>query len=111
MKVFVGVFLCAMGLYACGDAGEPGVPRAVQACNDICNLPDQCFEELGVPVQGSDCVSSCEAQIDVVGVDCIVAITDTIDCLGTCDVDALTQEELLACQDAALAIGPACDDA
>lgn len=95
--------VCAALLLGCGGTS------AGEACNEICSLPDQCFQELGVPIDRGDCFDACRSQIDQVGVGCINAITATIDCLGTCDVDALTNEELLACQDQALEIGPACD--
>ena len=74
----------------------------------MCGWPDECFVQLGVPVQGAECMQSCEAQADLVGVDCISAISDTIACLGTCDVESLTQEQALACQDEAQAISDAC---
>ena len=54
-------------------------------------------------------MQACEAQIELVGVDCIAAISDTIACLPTCDVDSLTNEQLLACQDEALRVGQTCD--
>jgi hypothetical protein len=79
------------------------------SCGEFCSLPDECFPELGVPVQGGDCMQSCEAQIELVGVDCISAIFGTIACLGTCDFELLTNEDVLACQNEALAIESACD--
>lgn len=65
--------------------------------------------ELGVPIQGADCVQSCQAQVDIVGVDCVNAISSTIACLGTCDVQSITQQQALACQNEAEAISVACD--
>jgi len=54
-------------------------------------------------------MEACEAQIELVGVDCVNAISDTIACLPTCDLDLLTNEQLLACQDEALRIDQACN--
>jgi len=54
-------------------------------------------------------VQICEAQVEVVGIGCVSAISSTIACLGTCDVESLTQAELLACQDEALKIESACE--
>ena len=56
-----------------------------------------------------DCVQTCEAQSGLVGIACISAINSTIECLGTCDVESLTVEQQLACQDEAQAISAACD--
>ena len=72
-------------------------------------MPDECFAELGFPVQGSECMQVCKAQVDVVGVDCVNAISTTIACLKTCDFESLTNEDVLACQDEALGIESACD--
>ncbi len=88
----------------CGDARS-----ASQACGELCTVPDECFVQLGIPVPDGDCMQACEAQIELVGVDCVYAISDTIACLPTCDVEALTNEQLLACQDEALGISQACD--
>ena len=93
-----------------GELGSRAEARlASQVCDEICGWPDECFTQLGIPVQGGDCVQTCEAQVDVVGVACISAISSTIACLGTCDVQSLTEAELLDCQDEALAIESACD--
>ncbi len=75
----------------------------------FCGWPDECFTSLGVPVQDADCVPSCEASIDVVGLDCMSAILTTIDCLGTCDVQSITNEQALACQEQAQALTIACE--
>jgi hypothetical protein len=75
----------------------------------MCGWPDECFAQLGVPLQGADCVQICEAQVEVVGIGCVRAISSTIACLGTCDVESLTQAQLLACQDEALEIEFACE--
>jgi hypothetical protein len=72
-------------------------------------MPEECFAELDVPVQGSECMQACKAQVEVVGVHCVNAISDTIACLGTCDFESLTNEDVLACQDEALRIESACD--
>ena len=105
MRVLRGLGLGLLLLFGCGDSNS-----ASQACSEICSLPDECFVELGIPAQGGDCVQTCEAQVEYVGVDCINAISATIACLGTCDIDLLTEEELLECQDEALAISPACEE-
>lgn len=100
-----GLLLVGLGLVCgCGDARS-----AAGACGELCSMPDECFAQLGVPVPGGDCMQACEAQIELVGVDCIAAISDTIACLPTCDVDSLTNEQLLACQDEALRVGQTCD--
>jgi len=97
-------------LAACGDSGLGSGPRTLnQVCDEMCGWPDACFVQLGVPAPGSDCVQSCGAQAEIVGVDCIGAISDTISCLGTCDLESITQEQALACQDEAQAISNACD--
>ena len=102
--------LALLLLSGCGDLGSRAEARlASQVCDEICGWPDECFTQLGIPVQGGDCVQTCEAQVDVVGVACIGAISSTIACLGTCDVQSLTEAELLDCQDEALAIESACD--
>ena len=102
--------LALLLLSGCGDLGSRAEARlASQVCDEICGWPDECFTQLGIPVQGGDCVQTCVAQVDVVGVACISAISSTIACLGTCDVQSLTEAELLDCQDEALAIESACD--
>ena len=75
----------------------------------MCGWPDECFTQLGVSLDGADCVQTCEAQVGVYGIDCVSAISSTIACLGTCDLESLTQEQALACQDEALAIESACN--
>jgi hypothetical protein len=54
-------------------------------------------------------VASCEASVEVVGLPCLQAINNTVSCLGTCEFDALTEQQILACQDEAEAISTACD--
>ena len=99
----------ASGIAGSGGAGGRAEARlASQVCDEICGWPDECFTALGVPVQG-DCVQTCEAQAGLVGIACISAINSTIECLGTCDVESLTVEQQLACQDEAQAISAACD--
>jgi hypothetical protein len=83
--------------------------QSVQVCDEMCGWPDECFVQLGVPLQGSDCVQTCEAQVEIVGIACVSAISSSIACLGTCDVESLSQDELIACQDEALAIESACE--
>ena len=92
-----------------GAGGTAGSRTAAQVCDEMCGWPDECFTQLGVPVQGADCVQTCNAQAELVGIACISAISSTISCLGTCDLDLLTDEQLLACQDEALGISAACD--
>lgn len=104
MRILGGLGLGLLLILGCGDA-DP----ASQACGEICSLPDECFAELGMPIQSGDCVQTCEAQVEYVGVDCLNAISATIACLGTCDVESLTQEQALACQDEALGIESACE--
>jgi len=111
----------AVALTACGESsgassgaggmgGSVGNPRtAGGVCDELCGWPDECFTQLGVPLEGADCVQTCEAQVEVVGVTCVSAINSTISCLGTCDVESLTMEQQLACQDEAEAISSACE--
>lgn len=75
----------------------------------MCGWPDECFTQLGAPLQGADCIEACEAQVEFVGVECISAISDTIACLGTCDVEMITEAQARACQDQAFAIQSACE--
>jgi hypothetical protein len=109
MKLLGGLGLALLLLGGCGDSGSSRARTAAQVCDEMCGWPDECFAQLGVPVQGADCVQACEAQVEVVGFECVSAISNTIACLGTCDVESLSQSQLLACQDAALAIEAACD--
>lgn len=103
---FIGVALLLIG--ACGDADGPaGVRSAAQVCDEICGWPDECFIQLGVPVQ-ADCVPSCQSQAGVVGLACLTAISDTVQCLGTCDFQSVTEEQALACQSVGLRIESAC---
>jgi len=92
-----------------GAGGAGGGRTAAEVCDEMCGWPDECFTQLGVPVQGADCVQTCNAQAELVGIACISAINSTISCLGTCDVESLTVEQQLACQDEAEAISAACD--
>ena len=78
-------------------------------CDEVCSLPGECVVELGIPFQGGNCMTDCQAQVEVSGSACINAILDTIACLGTCDLESLSQAELLACQDEALVIETACE--
>jgi hypothetical protein len=106
--VIISVF--TVMLAACGDsAGGSGPYTLAQVCDEMCGWPDECFVQLGVPVQGAECVQSCEAQAEIVGLDCIAAISNTIDCLGTCDVQSITQEQALKCQGQAQAISDTCE--
>jgi hypothetical protein len=110
MKILGGLGLALLLASGCGDLGSRAEARlASQVCDEMCGWPDQCFEQLGVPLQGADCIQTCEAQVEVVGIACVSAISSTIACLGTCDVQSLTQAELLECQDEALAIEAACE--
>jgi hypothetical protein len=96
-------------LASCGDSGSGSPRTAAQVCDEICGWPDQCFVQLGVPVQGAECVQSCEEQADLVGLDCLRTISDTVACLGTCDFESLTEEQVLDCQDVASHIQSACE--
>jgi len=109
MKLLGGIGLALLLLGGCGDSGSSRARTAGQVCDEMCGWPDECFTQLGVPVQGADCVQACEAQVEVVGIECVSAISHTIACLGTCDVESLSQAQLVACQDEALAIESACD--
>jgi hypothetical protein len=101
--------LALLLLSGCGDSNMGEARTAEQVCDEICGWPDACFVQLGVPVQGAECVQSCEAQADLVGVGCLRAISDTVDCLGTCDFESLTDQQILNCRGVALAIESACE--
>jgi hypothetical protein len=97
-------------LAGCGEGDVSGGARTAGAlCDEVCGWPDMCFEQFGAPIQGDECVQACVQQVDVVGVACLAAIADTVSCLGTCDLESLTQEQLLDCQDKAEAIAASCD--
>ena len=109
MRILGGLGLALLLASGCGDLGSRAEARlASQVCDEICGWPDECFTQLGAPVEGN-CVQTCEAQAGLVGIACISAINSTIECLGTCDVESLTVEQQLACQDQAEAISAACD--
>lgn len=103
----LGLALVLLG--GCGDSKVGEARTAGQVCDEICGWPDACFTQLGVPVQGAECMQSCEAQAGLVGLDCLRAISDTVDCLGTCDFESLTNQQLLDCQSVAFAIDSACE--
>ena len=110
MKLLGGMGLALLLLSSCGDSGSASQARtAAQVCDEMCGWPDECFAQLGVPVQGADCVQACEAQVEVVGIECVNAISKTIECLPSCDLESLTDEQLLACQDEAYAIVDHCE--
>ena len=110
MRILGGLGLALLLVCGCGDLGSRAEARlASQVCDEMCGWPDECFEQLGVPLQGGDCVQACEAQVGVYGIGCVSAISSTIACLGTCDVASLTEEQALACQDEARAIETACE--
>ena len=108
MRAWGSFVLALLLLSGCGDSNAAGARTAGQVCDEICGWPDACFVQLGVPVQGAECVQSCEAQADLVGLGCLRAISDTVDCLGTCDFESLTDQQILNCQSVALAIDAAC---
>jgi hypothetical protein len=110
MRILGGLGLALLLLSGCGDLGSRAEARiASQVCDEICGWPDECFTQLGVPMQGGDCVQACEAQVEVVGIACVSAIASTVECLGTCDVESLTVDQQLACRDEAEAISSACE--
>jgi len=110
MKVLAWMGLALLLLVGCGDSGNNGSARtAGELCDEVCGWPDACFAELGVPVEDAECLQSCEASVEVVGLPCLQAINNTVSCLGTCDFNALTDQQILACQDEAEAISAACD--
>jgi len=111
MRIFGGLGLALLLASGCGDLGSRAEARlASQVCDEICGWPDECFTALGVPLQGGDCVQTCEAQAEDVGIACMSAIASTVECLGTCDVESLTLEQQLACQGEAEAISAACGE-
>jgi hypothetical protein len=98
------------GTGGAGGAGTANARIASQVCDELCGWPDECFTQLGAPLEGADCVQTCEAQVGLVGVACVSAISSTISCLGTCDVESLTLEQQIACADEAEAISAACGE-
>lgn len=109
MKSFALIGTLVLLLAGCGDSGPGAARSAGELCDEVCGWPDQCFVELGVPVEDAQCIQSCESQVDVVGIGCLAAIADTVACLGTCDFDALTEADINRCQSAAEAISTACE--
>lgn len=110
MKSLAWMGMVLLLLAACGDAGDAGSPRtAGELCDEVCGWPDQCFAELGVPLQDSECLSACEQSVDAVGFACLQAIAGTVSCLGTCDFNALTEADINRCQGEAEAISTNCD--
>jgi hypothetical protein len=110
MRILGGLGLALLLASGCGDLGSRAEARiASQVCDELCGWPDECFAQLGAPLEGADCVQTCEAQAELVGIACISAISSTIECLGTCDVESLTVEQQLACADEAEAISAACE--
>ncbi|MBW2159734.1 MAG: hypothetical protein JRH14_07170 [Deltaproteobacteria bacterium] len=114
MRILGGLGLALLLASGCGDLGSRAEARAAsQVCDELCGWPDECFSQLGAPLEGADCVQTCEAQAEVVGVACVSAISSTISCLGTCDVASLTEAEAAAaaakCQGQAEAIAAACE--
>jgi len=110
MRFLASASMALLLLGGCGDSGT-GSSRATagELCDEVCGWPDACFVELGVPLQDTECVQSCEASVEVVGLPCLQAINNTVGCLGTCEFDALTDQQILACQGEAEAISAACD--
>ena len=110
MKSLAWTGMVLVLVIGCGDSGKNGTARtAGELCDEICGWPDACFVELGVPIEDAECVASCEASVEGVVVPCLQAINNTVACLGTCDFDALTDQQILACQGEAQAISAACD--
>jgi hypothetical protein len=110
MRILGGLGLALLLASGCGDLGSRAEARiASQVCDELCGWPDECFAQLGAPLEGADCVQTCEAQAELVGIACISAINSTISCLGTCDVESLTLEQQIACADEAEAISAACE--
>jgi hypothetical protein len=110
MKSIASVGAILLLLAACGDSGTNGSARtAGELCDEVCAWPDACFAELGVPVADAECIASCEESVQVVGLPCLQAINNTVSCLGTCDFNALTDQQILACSDEAEVISAACD--
>ncbi|MEM8609455.1 MAG: hypothetical protein AAGF92_20305 [Myxococcota bacterium] len=98
-----GRLLCCVCLLGRGGSS------AADTCREACDLPDQCFQQFGIPSFGDDCQSTCGSVIDDIGVGCVDAILSGIDCLGTCDFSSATDAELAACADEGRAVASACD--
>jgi len=110
MKNLAWMGMTLLLLASCGDSGGRGDARtANELCEQVCGWPDQCFAELGVPLEDAECVQSCEASVEVVGLPCLRAMNDTISCLGTCDFEMLSDQQILSCQDEAEAILATCE--
>ena len=114
MRILGGLGLALLLASGCGDLGSRAEARLeARVCDELCGWPDECFAQLGYPLEGSDCVQTCEAQGGLVGFGCISAINSMISCIGTCDVESLTEAEAAAaaerCQGQVDAISAACD--
>ncbi len=109
MKSLAWMGMGLLLLAACGDSGMSGAARSGALCDEVCGWPDACFEALGAPLGGADCIAACEASVEEVGAACLGAIADTVNCLGTCDVESITEAEALACQSQAERISSSCD--
>ena len=110
MKTLTWMGMVLLLVAGCGDSGTNGTARtAGSLCDEVCGWPDQCFAELGAPLNDGDCMAECEASVEVVGVACLGAIANTVSCLGTCDFESISQAQAEACVDEAQAISAACD--
>jgi len=110
MRLLALMGMALLLLASCGDSGGRGSARTAGAlCDEVCGWPDQCFAELGVPLEDAECIQSCEASVEYVRVACLAAIADTVSCLGTCDFESLTNEQILNCQDEAERISSSCE--
>ena len=110
MKTLAWMGMTLLLLVGCGESNAPGAAFSGDSlCDEVCGWPDACFEALGAPLGGADCMEACEASVDAVGAACLGAIADTVNCLGTCDVESITESQALACQDEAERISSSCD--
>lgn len=110
MKTLTWMGMVLVLAAGCGDSGGSGTARTAGGlCDEVCGWPDQCFAELGAPLNDGDCMAECEASVEVVGVACLGAIADVVSCLGTCDFESIGPAEAEACADQARAISDVCE--
>ena len=109
MRALAWIGLVLSLLVGCGDSDGPGGAFSDDVCAEVCSWPDECFALAGVSFEDVDCIVACEQSIDAVGELCLQTINDAVQCLGTCIEAEITDDDIVRCQEAAQAIGPACD--
>ena len=104
----LGLALLVLG--SCGDSDAGQARTAEQVCDEVCGWLEECLVEPGSPpLERAECVQSCEAEAEMVGLDCLQAVSDTFACLRTCDLDSVTNQQILDCEDAFLSVDSVCE--